>query len=95
VARPTHRAATSPPSKGKEDFISISDTGTGIAAKHLPHLFERFYRAEASRNRVIGGAGLGLAICKRIADAHGGGIEVESTPGSGSMFTLRVPVSRQ
>ena len=79
--------------EGDEVVISINDNGTGIAAEHLPHLFERFYRVEASRNRVTGGAGLGLAICKRIADAHGGTLAVESKPGLGSMFTLRLPVS--
>jgi two-component system sensor histidine kinase BaeS len=72
-------------------MISVSDTGPGIAAEHLPRLFDRFYRADASRNRTTGGAGLGLAICKSIAEAHGGKITVESTPDAGSSFTLRIP----
>jgi two-component system OmpR family sensor kinase len=72
-------------------IISVSDTGPGIAAEHLPHLFDRFYRADVSRNRTTGGAGLGLAICKSIAEAHGGEITVESTPDAGSSFTLRIP----
>ena len=72
-------------------IISVRDTGPGIAAEHLPHLFDRFYRADGSRNRTTGGAGLGLAICKSIAEAHGGKITVESTPDVGSSFTLRIP----
>jgi len=72
-------------------ILTISDTGPGIAAEHLPHLFERFYRADASRNRSTGGAGLGLAICKRIADAHGATLTVDSTLGRGTTFTLRMP----
>ena len=71
-------------------ILRIADTGPGIAPEHLPHLFDRFYRADASRNRTTGGTGLGLAICKSIADAHGGTIEVASTE-SGSTFTLRLP----
>jgi len=71
--------------------LSVRDTGPGIAAEHLPHLFERFYRADTSRNRATGGAGLGLAICQRIAEAHGGSLSVESQPGTGSCFTLRLP----
>ena len=72
-------------------ILSVTDTGPGIAAEHLPHLFERFYRADVSRNRTTGGAGLGLAICKSIAEAHGGKLTVESTPNAGSSFTLRIP----
>jgi len=72
-------------------IIRVSDTGPGIAAEHLPHLFERFYRADDSRNRTTGGAGLGLAICKSIAEAHGGKLTVESAPDAGSSFTLRIP----
>ena len=72
-------------------IISVTDTGPGIAAEHLPHVFERFYRADVSRNRTTGGAGHGLAICKSIAEAHGGKLTVESTPDVGSSFTLRIP----
>ncbi len=81
-------------STGRENgcaLISVSDTGPGIAAEHLPHLFNRFYRADASRNRSTGGAGLGLAICKTLAENYGGKLEVQSTPGKGSTFTLRLP----
>lgn len=72
-------------------ILQVSDTGPGIDTKHVPHLFERFYRADASRNRSTGGAGLGLAICKSIAEAHGGSLTVESELGKGSRFTLRIP----
>ena len=71
--------------------FTITDTGPGIAAGHLPRIFDRFYRADDSRNRRTGGAGLGLAICKAIADAHAGALEVRSIVGGGSTFTLRVP----
>jgi two-component system, OmpR family, sensor kinase len=71
--------------------LSVSDNGHGIPEIHLPHLFERFYRADTSRNRATGGAGLGLAICKRIAEAHGGSLTVTSTVGRGSIFTLQIP----
>jgi signal transduction histidine kinase len=75
----------------EEAVLKVSDDGPGISSEHLPHLFERFYRADASRNRATGGAGLGLAICKSIADAHHGSIRAESEMGKGSVFTLRVP----
>jgi heavy metal sensor kinase len=69
--------------------ISVRDTGSGIAPKHLPHVFERFYRADSAR--TAGGAGLGLAICRWIAEAHGGRIEVQSELGVGSTFTVWLP----
>jgi len=72
-------------------FLGVEDDGPGIPAHHLPHLFERFYRVESSRNRATGGAGLGLAICQRIAEAHGGLLTVESEEGKGSVFTLTIP----
>jgi len=74
-------------------ILRVKDTGCGISPEHLPHVFERFYRADASRNRTTGGAGLGLAICKSIAEAHGGSISVESVFNKGSTFTLRIPAS--
>lgn len=72
-------------------FLSVRDTGPGISADHLPHLFDRFYRVDKSRSRGSGGTGLGLAICKGIAEAHGGTLSAASTFGKGSTFTLRLP----
>lgn len=71
--------------------VSVSDTGEGIAAHDLPHVFERFYRGEKSRSRSAGGAGLGLAIAKGIVEAHGGTIEVASRIGQGTTFTFTLP----
>jgi two-component system sensor histidine kinase BaeS len=73
--------------------ITVADTGTGIAAEHLPHIFDRFYRADASRSRETGGSGLGLAITRYLIEAHGGTIEVESAEGAGSTFTIRLPLA--
>jgi two-component system phosphate regulon sensor histidine kinase PhoR len=73
--------------------ISVEDQGIGIAKKHLPRLFERFYRVDKARSRKMGGTGLGLAIVKHIAQAHGGNITVESTLGKGSTFTIHLPVN--
>ncbi len=74
-----------------ELVIRVRDTGCGIERKHLPRLFERFYRADKARSRSLGGTGLGLAIVKHIVQAHGGSVAVESTPGKGSTFTIRLP----
>ena len=71
--------------------LRVEDTGVGIAAEHLPHLFQRFYRADPARARTDGGAGLGLAIAQWIAEAHGGQISVDSEFGRGSTFTVRLP----
>ena len=74
-----------------EVLAIVADTGEGIAPEDLPHVFDRFYRACRTRSRAEGHAGLGLAICKGIMDAHGGRIDVASTPGRGAVFTLRCP----
>jgi signal transduction histidine kinase len=71
--------------------VSVSDTGEGIRAEDLPHVFESFYRGEKSRSRATGGAGLGLAISRGIVQAHGGEIRVESEPGKGSRFVFTIP----
>jgi signal transduction histidine kinase len=71
--------------------VSVRDTGEGIQAADLPHIFERFYRGEKSRNRGTGGAGLGLAIAQGIVRAHGGQIRVESEVGKGTQFTFNIP----
>jgi two-component system sensor histidine kinase BaeS len=78
---------------GDAAVITVRDTGVGIADEHLPHIFERFYRADASRSRQTGGSGLGLAITKYLVEAHGGTIEVSSQLESGSTFVIRLPES--
>ncbi len=75
-------------SEASHAVFSITDTGCGIAAEHLPRIFDRFYRADASRSRSNGGAGLGLSICQAIAAAHRATLEVKSAVGQGSTFTL-------
>lgn len=79
---------------GDRVWVKIQNTGPGIAAEHLSHLFEPFYRADASRSRHSGGAGLGLAIAQEIAQGHGGMIEAESHPGQGVTFTTVLPCNR-
>ena len=74
--------------------IRFTDEGMGIAQKHLPRLFERFYRVDKARSRKLGGTGLGLAIVKHIAQAHGGSVSVESELGKGSTFTLHLPIQQ-
>lgn len=71
--------------------VSVRDSGEGIHAEDIPHIFERFYRGEKSRNRGTGGAGLGLAIARGIVRAHGGDIRVESQAGKGTQFTFHIP----
>lgn len=73
--------------------ITVTDSGEGIDATHLPHVFERFYRADTARNRDRGGAGIGLAIAKALAEAHGGRITAASRGlGTGSAFTVALPI---
>ena len=71
--------------------VEVADTGSGIAPEDLPYVFDRFWRAEKSRNRRTGGSGLGLAIVRKLVEAHEGTADVASTVGQGSVFTLRLP----
>jgi two-component system sensor histidine kinase BaeS len=78
--------------RAAEIYISVSDTGVGITAEHLPLVFTRFYRVDKSRARVGGGSGIGLTIAKHLVEAHGGRIWAESPgPGQGSTFTFTLP----
>ncbi len=79
----------------KDDFwaqITISDTGVGIPAEDIPHIFERFYRVDKARGRAQGGSGLGLAIAKWVTQAHGGHIQVDSVVGQGTTFRIHLPL---
>ena len=80
--------------QGSDAVIRVRDSGVGIPYRDLPHIFERFYVVDRSRTRETGGAGLGLAIVKGIVEAHGGSIAAESMLGSGTTFTIRIPIMR-
>jgi len=73
--------------------VAVTDNGSGIAPVDLPYVFEHFYRAEKSRSRHYGGAGLGLAICKRVIEGHGGEIEAESIPNTATTLRFTIPVA--
>ncbi|MGC8833216.1 MAG: ATP-binding protein [Armatimonadota bacterium] len=79
--------------EGDSVYLSVADTGVGIPEEDLPHVFERFYRADKARSRRLGGTGLGLAIVREIVAAHGGRVSVTSSVGQGSTFTVEVPVA--
>jgi signal transduction histidine kinase len=75
--------------------ITVTDDGEGIPSEHLPHVFDRFYRADAARTREHGGAGIGLAIAKALVEAHEGHIAADSRgPGTGATFTITLPIRR-
>ena len=79
--------------EGAMACLTVQDTGTGIAAADLPHIFARFYRGDPSRTRATGNSGLGLAIVRALVEAHGGTIAVQSPPGAGTCFLIRVPLA--
>jgi two-component system phosphate regulon sensor histidine kinase PhoR len=87
----THVEVVAAGSNGAGVAIQVKDNGPGIEQRHLPRIFERFYRVDQARSRAMGGTGLGLAIVKHIAQAHGGSVAVASTPGQGSVFTIQLP----
>lgn len=74
--------------------IRIADTGLGIPARDLPHVFDKFYRFKSEATREIAGTGLGLAIARTIVEAYGGGISVESVEGAGTTFVVELPLAR-
>ena len=76
----------------QEGRVIVSDTGIGIPASALGHIFDRFFRVEAVEHSTVQGLGIGLYIAKTLVEAHGGSIEVTSTPGQGSAFTIRLPL---
>ncbi|MER2224005.1 MAG: ATP-binding protein, partial [Rhodococcus sp. (in: high G+C Gram-positive bacteria)] len=81
--------------KGDRFILTLTDEGDGVAAEHLPYLFERFYRADAARDRAHGGAGIGLSIAKALVEAHGGQITAASDgAGQGTTFVIALPVHR-
>ncbi len=78
---------------GEDALLEVRDTGIGIPEEAIPHVFERFYRVDKARSRETGGTGLGLAIVEKIVALHGGDIKVESEPGRGSAFFVRIPLA--
>ena len=77
---------------GHDAVLAVEDNGIGIPAESLPHLFERFYRADPARSPEAVGVGLGLSLVKWIADRHGATVQVDSRPGDGSTFIVRLPL---
>jgi len=80
--------------EARDAIVSVRDYGPGIAPEHLPRLTERFYRVDIGESRAQGGTGLGLALVKHILNRHRGRLMIESTPGSGASFSVRLPLSR-
>ena len=74
-------------------YVKVTDTGIGIPEDALEHIFERFFRVDKARSREVGGTGLGLAIAKNVIQMHHGIIDVESTPGEGTTFSMRIPLT--
>jgi signal transduction histidine kinase len=92
--QPGGRVTVSTCGRRGDVVITVADTGCGIPADDLPFIFERFYRSDQSRSVESGGFGLGLAIAKQIVDSSGGLIDVTSTLGEGTVFTVRLPRGR-
>jgi signal transduction histidine kinase len=81
--------------KERDALIAVDDTGIGIDEHDLSHIFERFYRADPARSRVVGGSGLGLALVDGVVRAHKGSVGVTSVPGQGSTFTIALPLAEE
>ena len=79
--------------EGADVVVSVADNEVGITAEDVSHIFERFWRADKVRSREVGGAGLGLPIARQIAEQHNATLDVQSEPGRGSVFTLRIPAA--
>jgi two-component system sensor histidine kinase BaeS len=79
-------------SRGSSISVEVADTGEGIAAEDVPHIFDRFYRGEPSRSQETGGTGLGLAISRAIVEAHGGHITAERNEPRGARFIFELPL---
>jgi signal transduction histidine kinase len=79
---------------GGDAVLEVADNGVGVAATEIPRLFDRFYRVDKARSRLLGGAGLGLSIAREILDAHGGTIELKSELGKGTVVTVRLPIAK-
>jgi two-component system, sensor histidine kinase and response regulator len=91
--RPSGRVTIRVSCDSSSAALEVSDTGIGVEAESLPHLFEEFYRGSDAKSRGVPGSGLGLAICRRIISELGGAIDVASTPGLGTTFTARLPLA--
>ncbi len=91
--RPGGRVSVTAGREGDTAEIRVSDTGIGIPAEEVPHLFERFFRASNARSAVTPGTGLGLAIVADIVARHGGRVDVQSTLGAGTSVLIRVPLA--
>jgi two-component system phosphate regulon sensor histidine kinase PhoR len=86
-------AGTDSARSASDIWVAVADRGDGIPPEHLPRLTERFYRVDTGRSREMGGTGLGLAIVKHILNRHRGRLEIDSAPGRGSTFTVRLPAA--
>jgi signal transduction histidine kinase len=84
----------SQPDKAGQVWVTVADSGPGMPAEALPHVWDRFYKADRARRRDSSGTGLGLAIARGIVEAQGGHVRVDSTPGVGTRFAFSVPASR-
>ncbi|MEH0841827.1 HAMP domain-containing sensor histidine kinase [Micromonospora sp. CPCC 205711] len=95
ATRPGGRITLTVGRQGTDATVSVADTGIGIGPEDLPHIFDRFWRADSARGRMSGGSGLGLAIARQIVTNHGGTITADSRPGAGTTFVIALPADHQ